>query len=151
MNSGAEQFGCPFLNTREWPHVPPRDHRSRVTFLQRGPATELRGLRDYWRGLITCSRGWDSGACWQPQWNHVETREGHSPKEIVLLPEEERKVPGRQNPDVFYILFFSWENWDSTITCPKAWWLLYDEPRFVLSWDQLSLCYVISRKYIMDL
>lgn len=58
-------------------------------------------MRDYWLGAGTellvdnLSRTmWKVGR-------------GISSKEMQLLPEEEIKLLGRQNPDVFYILFFS--------------------------------------------
>lgn len=39
----------------------------------------------------------------------MESGEGQSPQEIMLLPEEDRKMLGRQNPHAFFIFSFSVE------------------------------------------
>lgn len=81
----------------------------------------------------------------------MESGEGQSPQEIMLLPEEERKMLGRQNPHAFLYSLFQLRKLRRSNDPPKALWLLYEEPRFVLSKDQLPLYYVVSRKYIMVL
>lgn len=105
-----------YLDVYVWPQVPPWNHRPRVAFLQHGLSTEVREMRDSWPSLLTCPRGGTELLVDNPSRTMWKVGRGISSKEMGLLPKEERKLLGRQNPNFFYILFFSWKNWNLTIT-----------------------------------
>lgn len=56
----------------------------------------------------------------------MESGEGHSLNEMGLLPEEERRMLGKHNPNVS-VYFFELRKTRFNSNLPKALWLLYNE------------------------